>query len=368
MKAYRELERRFARDAVLGDVTGLLQWDCETMMPEGAAEGRAEQLATVKRIAHELLVCDATQDLLAVAGEEAGALDEAQQANLREMRRSYAHASAVPSDVVEASSRAVSKAENAWRAARRESDFKMLLPHLEEVLRIRREVGAAKGAALGLSPYDALLDSHDPDLRQAKVDPLFDDLRAALPGLVEEACARQQALPPIERPAGPFPTAVQRRLGEMLAQAVGFDLSRGRLDVSLHPFSGGATGDVRITTRYDEDDFAGALMGVLHESGHALYEQGLPRSWAHQPAGAARGMSLHESQSLIIEMQAGRSRAFTRFLAPLLRQALPGRGWPGAPTTCTASRRRCARASYGSTPTRSPIRPTSCSATTSRRR
>ena len=326
MKAYRELERRFARDAVLGDVTGLLQWDCETMMPEGAAEGRAEQLATVKRIAHELLVCDATQDLLAVAEAEAGALDEAQQANLREMRRSYAHASAVPSDVVEASSRAVSKAENAWRAARRESDFKLLLPHLEEVLRIRREVGAAKGAALGLSPYDALLDSHDPDLRQAKVDPLFDDLRAALPGLVEEACARQQALGPIERPAGPFPTAVQRRLGEMLAQAVGFDLDRGRLDVSLHPFSGGATGDVRITTRYDEDDFAGALMGVLHESGHALYEQGLPRSWAHQPAGAARGMSLHESQSLIIEMQAGRSRAFTRFLAPLLRQAFAGEG------------------------------------------
>jgi carboxypeptidase Taq len=151
-------------------------------------------------------------------------------------------------------------------------------------------------------------------------------LRVALPGLVEEACARQQALPPIERPAGPFPTAVQRRLGEMLAQAVGFDLHRGRLDVSLHPFSGGATGDVRITTRYDEDDFAGALMGVLHESGHALYEQGLPRSWAHQPAGAARGMSLHESQSLIIEMQAGRSRAFTRFLAPLLRQAFAGEG------------------------------------------
>ena len=152
MKAYRELERRFARDAVLGDVTGLLQWDCETMMPEGAAEGRAEQLATVKRIAHELLVCDATRDLLALAGEEAGALDEAQQANLREMRRSYAHASAVPSEIVEASSRAVSQAENAWRVARRESDFKMLLPHLEEVLRVRREVGAAKGAALGLSP------------------------------------------------------------------------------------------------------------------------------------------------------------------------------------------------------------------------
>jgi carboxypeptidase Taq len=108
--------------------------------------------------------------------------------------------------------------------------------------------------------------------------------------------------------------------------AVGFDFSRGRLDVSLHPFCVGSAGEARITTRYDESTFVPALMAVLHECGHALYEQGRPHAWRHQPVGAARGMSLHESQSLLIEMQAGRSREFVTFLAPLVREAFRGAG------------------------------------------
>jgi carboxypeptidase Taq len=120
---------------------------------------------------------------------------------------------------------------------------------------------------------------------------------------------------------------VQRALGLKLMEAVGFDFTRGRLDISLHPFCGGATDDVRITTRYDAADFGRALMGVLHETGHALYEQGRPAGWRHQPVGAARGMSLHESQSLIVEMQACRSRQFFTYLAPLLREAF-GRSGP----------------------------------------
>ncbi len=121
--------------------------------------------------------------------------------------------------------------------------------------------------------------------------------------------------------AGPFPTAAQRQIGETLMRQLGFDFSRGRLDISLHPFCGGATGDVRITTRYDEADFTRALMGVLHETGHALYEQGRPEPWLAQPVGDARGMVIHESQSLLIEMQAGRTRAFMTFLAPLVQAA-----------------------------------------------
>ena len=129
-------------------------------------------------------------------------------------------------------------------------------------------------------------------------------------------------------PAGPFPIETQRRLGELLMRAVGFDFDRGRLDISLHPFCGGATDDVRITTRYDEEHFMPALLAVLHETGHALYEQGRPQDWLHQPVGAARGMSLHESQSLAIEMQACRSREFMEYLTPLLREAFGGGpGW-----------------------------------------
>jgi carboxypeptidase Taq len=326
MQAYRSLESRFARLASIEDAVGILQWDAETMMPEGSAGVRAEQLATLKGLAHELLTAPETGGLLAAADHEQAGLSEWQRANLREMRRTYLHATAVPRDLVEANSRAVSRAEMAWREARRDSDFAQLLPHLAEVLALQRQIGQAKGAALGLSPYDALLDSYDPGLCQAKIDPVFADLRAELPELIAAAQARQRTLPSIEPLDGPFPVDVQRRIGTGLMQAVGFDFSKGRLDISLHPFCGGSTGDVRITTRYDEDDVFGALMGVLHETGHALYEQGRPEEWRHQPVGAARGMTLHESQSLLIEMQACRSREFMTALAPILREAFGREG------------------------------------------
>jgi carboxypeptidase Taq len=158
-------------------------------------------------------------------------------------------------------------------------------------------------------------------MRAATIDPLFAELRAGLPGLIQAALAHQASHGPLLPLEGPFPQDTQRALGQRLMQVVGFDTTRGRLDVSTHPFCGGATEDVRITTRYDEADFAGALMGVLHESGHAIYEQGRPHDWLAQPVSQARGMSMHESQSLLMEMQACRSRGFADYLAPILRES-----------------------------------------------
>ena len=319
MTAYASLTRLFGRLHALNDAAGVLGWDAQTLMPDGAAPGRADQLATLRGLAHELLVAPATGDLLASA--EADTLGTWERANLREMRRTHAHAIAVPGDLVEASSKAESRAEMAWRQARAESDFAMLAPHLAEVLRLQREIGAAKGAALGLAPYDALLDQYDPGLRCAFIDPLFDRLRREIPALIREAREVQASKAAPVPIAGPFPPAAQKALGETLMRRVGFDFSRGRLDTSLHPFCGGATGDVRITTRYDAADFSRALMGVLHETGHALYEQGRPADWLDQPVGGARGMVMHESQSLLIEMQACRTREFLAWLAPRVREA-----------------------------------------------
>ncbi len=346
MRAYEHLEDLFGRLRALGDASGILGWDAQTLMPVGAAAGRAEQLATLRGIAHDLLVAPGVDHLLAQAetgakeawneaarngavwdgsGDDGGeALGPWQAANLREMRRAHAHAAAVPHDLVVASSRATSRAEMAWREARAASDFALLLPYLKEVLRLQREVAVCKGAALGVSPYDALLDQFDPGLRQARIDPLFDRLRAAIPDLVEAAQARQAREPAPLAIAGRFPVAAQRALGETLMRALGFDFGHGRLDTSLHPFCGGATGDVRITTRYRDDDFLRALMGVLHETGHALYEQGRPADWLRQPVGEARGMTLHESQSLLIEMQACRTPEFMTYLAPIVRAAFAG--------------------------------------------
>ena len=321
MQAYDSLTQTFGRLRAVGDAAGILGWDAQTIMPDGAASGRAEQLATLRGLAHDLLVAPATADRLAEAEAEDAPLDPWQAANLREMRRAHVHAAAVPADLVVASSRATSRAEMAWRAARAASDFTLLRPDLEEVLRLQREVAVCKGAALGVSPYDALLDQFEPGLRRAAIDPLFDELRRQLPGMIREAQERQARAGAPLAVAGPFPAAAQRALGETLMRRLGFDFGRGRLDISLHPFCGGATDDVRITTRYDEADFTRALMGVLHETGHALYEQGRPQAWLAQPVGDARGMVLHESQSLLIEMQAGRTTAFMRYLAPLVGAA-----------------------------------------------
>ena len=328
MTAYTALEARFARLSAVEGAAGILGWDAQTLMPEGAAETRGEQLAALRGLAHEILTAPETADTLAEA-EGAGGLDGWPAANLAEMRRAYIHAAAVPRELVEAESRVRSRSEMVWREARRDADFARLAPHLAELLRLEREIGQAKGAVLGLDPYDALLDGYDPGMRRAVIDPLFSDLTSWLPGLIAEARARQEAAGDPIPLDGPFPVETQRQLGLTLMRALGFDEGRGRLDISLHPFCGGATDDVRITTRYDESDFSRALMGVLHETGHALYEQGRPAAWRHQPVGAARGMSLHESQSLIVEMQACRSREFLTYLAPLLRGAFgrSGAAW-----------------------------------------
>jgi carboxypeptidase Taq len=212
-----------------------------------------------------------------------------------------------------------------WRSARPANDFAGVAPLLAEVVKRVREVGAARAERLGSSVYDALLDEHLPGMRAADFDPLFDDLASRLPALRERAVEAQSSRAPLPLD-GPFAIEDQRRLGIELMGRAGFDFDRGRLDVSLHPFCGGTPDDIRITTRYDESDFASSLMGVLHETGHALYEAGLPLRWRHQPVGRARDMAVHESQSLLLEMQVCRSHAFLEHAAPLIRKAFARQG------------------------------------------
>jgi carboxypeptidase Taq len=317
--AYRRLEGRFRRLLTIGEAAAMLQWDGAALMPPGGAAARGDQLATLKLVSHEILTDPAVGDLLDEAAGD-NALGDWQRANLREMRRQWLHATAVPGDLVEAASRAASECEQVWRRARPASDFAMVLPALQTVLDRTREVAAAKASRLGRSPYEALMDQYEPDATTAAIDLLFGDLAGFLPGLIDKVLERQAAAPPPIEPEGPFPIEQQRAAGLRLMERLGFDFDHGRLDVSLHPFCGGTPDDVRITTRYDEGDFRQALMGVLHETGHALYERGLPQAWRRQPVGEARGMAVHESQSLLMEMQACRSREFSRYLAPVLRE------------------------------------------------
>jgi carboxypeptidase Taq len=323
--AYPALEQRFRRARALGDAEAILHWDLATMMPKGGAPGRADQLAVLKSLRHAQLTAADTADLLAEAGADT-ALDDWQRANLREMRRTHAHASALPADLVEALSRATSACEAAWREAKADADFARVLPTLRVLLARVRDSAQAKAAALGLAPYDALLDEYEPDGRAAEIDVLFDALAAFLPNFLQRVLEHQRSAPAPLEPDGPFPVETQRKVAIALMERLGFDFHHGRLDVSLHPFCGGTPDDVRITTRYSEADFRSALMGVLHETGHALYERGLPARWRGLPVGDARGMALHESQSLLIEMQVCRSPEFLEFVAPILRDAFAGEG------------------------------------------
>jgi carboxypeptidase Taq len=322
---YQALEARFARLGTLQEAAAVLHWDAATLMPSGGATARAEQVATLKVVCHEVLTDAALPDLFGGAQAQ-NDLDPWQHANLAEMRRRWAHATAVPADLVEALSKACSACEMRWREARPAGDFAAVLPDLRRVLELVRQVAAAKAAALGTTPYEALLDEYEPGGSTAAIDRLFSEVAGFLPGLIDAALERQRARPaPLPLP-GPFPIESQRRLGLKLMERLGFDFAHGRLDVSLHPFCGGTPDDVRLTTRYEEADFNRAIMGVLHETGHALYERGLPEAWRRQPVGDARGMSIHESQSLLVEMQACRSREFAEFVAPLLREAFGGSG------------------------------------------
>ena len=292
-------------------------------------------------------------DLLARAEEGARGLDPWRAANLREMRRSWVHQSALPAELVEARTRATSACEMAWREARKNNDFRSLLPTLSEVLAIMRRVGEAKAAALGTSA-----------LRRAARRVRAGRPRPAHRRAVRRA-ARLPAWPARPRhgtPAARAPAACPRRpvsgrpqqckLGEDLIRLIGFDFTHGRLDVSAHPFTGGTADDVRITTRYDEADFARALMGVLHETGHGLYEAGLPRDLA-APAGRPCARHGAARKPVAADGDAGLpQRRFPLIRRPAHARRLRAEGRPGRPTTSIVSIRASRRASSASTPTR----------------
>ncbi len=325
MKAYQKLERKFERLNRLQEAMSVLYWDMAAMMPAGGAEARSEQLATLRGIHHEMLTDDENVDLFAAAADGAS-LGGWDRANLEEMRRLWMHATCVPSELVEESSRRGSECELVWRTARKDNDFARLQPYLQKVLELGREIATIKAEAFGVSPYDALLDQFEPGGKSEKIDLIFDDLAEFLPPFLEEVLEHQARQPAAVRPTGNFRPEQQKKLAHRLMEAWGFDFDHGRLDTSHHPFCGGYSQDVRLTTFYDEKNFLKGVMGVLHETGHALYEQRLPEKWRGTPVGSARGMSVHESQSLFVEMQVSRGRPFVEWASPLYRDAFDASG------------------------------------------
>ena len=289
----------------LNQISGRLGWDQETMMPSGSAEQRGQEMAAIEGVLHARRSNSKIGEWLSNLDISA---DLAVTAQVREIRRSYERALKVPADLAEAIAQKTSVAQGKWASARAADDFAAFAPVLEEVLKLKREEGLA--LASGADVYDAMLQDYEPGISSADLDNMFGAMR---PGLIDLR-AKILEKEPVNSLKGTFDDATQMRLARLLAQTFGYDLSKGRIDQAVHPFSSGSGRDVRITTRTDLDDPFNCIYSTIHEVGHGAYEQNVNPEFTLTSIGQGASMGVHESQSRIYENQMGRGQAFTAWL------------------------------------------------------
>lgn len=318
MSAYEALVARVRRMTALRDAAEVLAWDQQVMMPTGGVEARAAQLAALSATMHEILVSSEFGRLLAEAEREER--DEARRAVLRELRFFYDRETKVPGELVEAMSNAASRGYEAWVEAKAKSDYKAFRPHLERLLELKRKYASLVDP--NVAPYEALFQDYEPWIPLADARRNLTELRAGLKPLVEKARARGAQRPAVL--AGSWPAEKQEVVSKRVAELIGYDFTRGRLDRSPHPFSAGGAHDARITTRYYDHDPVPSILGTVHEAGHAMYMQGLPKEHMGTPLGDARDLVVHESQSRLWENHVGRSLPFWERVLPMLREAFDG--------------------------------------------
>jgi carboxypeptidase Taq len=321
--AYTELLSRSRDDALLASCVNLLEWDQETYMPSGAVDGRSDQLAYLAGQLHARATDPRVGELLSTIEGSPLTADPASPSavNVREIRRTYDRETRIPRALAESLARTTALAQQAWIRSRADNTFATFQPWLEQIIALKRDEAECVGYVE--SPYDALLDTYEPGARASDVQRLYDAIRAELVPLID-AITGAPRQPPTAMLRRDFPLDGQRRLVERLATAVGFDFTRGRLDTSVHPFCAGVgPGDVRLTTRYNPHHMEEALLGVLHEVGHGLYDQGLDPAAYGTPMGEAVSLGVHESQSRLWENRIGLGRAFWRFAFPIVREIFP---------------------------------------------
>jgi len=321
---YDELIQDLKQTALLGSCASLLSWDEQTYMPPGGVEHRAAQLSLLAGMVHDRATSPRLAELLA-ALEQSGQLGEeysARSVNVRQTRRAYERQAKLPRRLVEEMSRVRTFAQQTWVEARKQKNFGMFQPWLEQMVALKREEATAVGFGNGV-PYDALLDHYEPEATARQVESLFRPLRDQLVPLVA-AIGESSRKPDVSILERRYPIEAQRQFATEAARQIGFNFQEGRLDETAHPFcSGIGPGDCRITTRYDEHHFPGAFFGVLHEAGHGIYDQGLDREAFGTPLGDSISLGIHESQSRMWENFVGRGRAFWTHFFPAARRAFP---------------------------------------------
>ncbi|HEV2209947.1 MAG TPA: carboxypeptidase M32 [Verrucomicrobiae bacterium] len=319
--AYRKLLKRTREIALVSAASDLLSWDLDTYMPPKALAFRAEQFAHLGGHTHKLFTSRKVGDLLSACEQNGLAADSAEAVNVREWRRLYQRATRLPARFVEKFQRTRTHAREAWKEARQRSQFKVFKPHLQKVVELNRQ--RAEYWGYSESPYDALLEEHEPGMRTAQVRSLFAELRPAIGEVLGKAVERSAAVPP-DLIEGNYPVAAQQALNRKVAEAMGFDFAAGRIDTTTHPFCTTlGPGDCRLTTRYNERNFTQSLYGIMHEAGHGLYEQGLPAEHFGSPLCMAASLGIHESQSRLWENHVGRHPRFWEHWHPIACEHFP---------------------------------------------
>jgi carboxypeptidase Taq len=318
MNVYQQLEQHFKKYYDFENLNAIVSWDEAAMMPTGGGEARAEALATLSAIQHGWLTNKKVAEWIKKAKDLEG-LSLWQQKNIYWIEKQYQQATCIPTKLIEQFTNESLICAQAWRALRAKNDWQSFKPYLKKLFAHVKTIAEIKSQLVGKSSLDVLIDEYSPDLDCKTITPIFNSLKQELPNLIPKIIEKQKArtMKPI---TGDFSIEKQKQLGMEIMSHLGFDFNHGRLDVSHHPFCGGIASDVRITTRYSEHDFLSSLMAITHETGHALYEQGLLKEWRTQPVGHSLGMSVHESQSLFIEMQICRSFEFICFLQPIAQK------------------------------------------------
>ncbi|MDB2237175.1 carboxypeptidase M32 [Halorubrum ezzemoulense] len=316
--AYGALLDRVQRWNAVGSASGVLGWDQQVMMPEGGTPARSKQLSALSSVHHDMVTADETGELLDEL-DDADLTDE-QAAVVREVRREYERADAVPVELVEEISETGSEALQAWEEAKAENDFETFAPYLEKHVELKREY--AEHIDPDRDPYEVLFEEFEPCLSMERAESILTELREALVPMIEEIRASDVDLA-VDTFEGTFPEDEQESLSREALKLVGYDFDRGRLDVSSHPFTSGNQFDCRVTTRFDETDPLGAVGSTIHEFGHAQYNLGLPQEHFGTPLGTSRDLSVHESQSRLWENHVGRSEAFWQEFLPVFQEHFP---------------------------------------------
>lgn len=322
LSTYSRLSHYLIESSVLSSTASLLSWDELVYMPPKAADGRAKQLSLLARMVHERFITpQVTEQIAELAGQP---LDADAASNVREWKRNHERAIKIPPALIEEMSSTAVHSREAWGEARKTSDFAHFKPWLTKTIELQRQLATC---LCGHAPtsveelYDSLLDAFEPHETTAHLRSVFGELRPRLTGLIHKVAGSSRKAP-ADLLKRKYPLAKQRTLAERAAKLIGYDLQAGRVDTTTHPFcSGIGPGDTRITTRFDENDFGNCFFSVLHETGHALYDQGLPAEHWGTPLGEAVSLGVHESQSRLWENLVGRSEPFWRFFFPQTKKA-----------------------------------------------